>query len=104
MHHALHNAAGAQQLHEAQCHSSCVGHPEKGSRAEKWWAQGASWNIILVSIGCNSFCTSTRDRMHICPRKALPEDLVMEAIGTWCTLSAMSMNPEKTMIQFVVPE
>eukprot|EP00437_Effrenium_voratum_P001414 CAMPEP_0181429782 /NCGR_PEP_ID=MMETSP1110-20121109/17379_1 /TAXON_ID=174948 /ORGANISM="Symbiodinium sp., Strain CCMP421" /LENGTH=788 /DNA_ID=CAMNT_0023553065 /DNA_START=61 /DNA_END=2427 /DNA_ORIENTATION=+ len=36
--------------------------------------------------------------------KALPEDLVLEAVNTWCSLSAMNMNPEKTMIQFAVPE
>lgn len=36
--------------------------------------------------------------------KALPEELVLEAVNTWCSLSAMNMNPEKTMIQFAVPE
>eukprot|EP00439_Symbiodinium_sp_Y106_P056010 s3214_g7.t2 len=34
--------------------------------------------------------------------KALPEELVLEAVNTWCSLSAMNMNPEKTMIQFAV--
>ena len=36
--------------------------------------------------------------------QALPEELVLEAVNTWCSLSAMNMNPEKTMIQFAMPE
>mmetsp|Transcript_6257 Transcript_6257/g.14421 ORF Transcript_6257/g.14421 Transcript_6257/m.14421 type:complete len:792 (+) Transcript_6257:81-2456(+) len=35
--------------------------------------------------------------------KALTRELVMEAIDSWQSLSIILMNPEKTMVQFLVP-
>ncbi|CAJ1330092.1 unnamed protein product [Effrenium voratum] len=35
--------------------------------------------------------------------KALSKDMVLEAIESWQSLSVVTMNPEKTMVQFMVP-
>eukprot|EP00933_Yihiella_yeosuensis_P057167 TRINITY_DN5678_c0_g1_i1.p1 TRINITY_DN5678_c0_g1~~TRINITY_DN5678_c0_g1_i1.p1 ORF type:complete len:810 (-),score=187.50 TRINITY_DN5678_c0_g1_i1:331-2760(-) len=35
--------------------------------------------------------------------KALTRDMVMEAIDNWESLSVMTLNPEKTMVKFLVP-
>lgn len=33
----------------------------------------------------------------------MTKDMVLEAIESWQSLSVVMMNPEKTMVQFMVP-